>query len=573
MVRHVKEYKVDAILAPVLIVSEVIIEIAIPLVMARLIDDGIGQGSMVVVQQLVLVLFGMACGSMFCGLMAGRLAASAATGLAKNLRIAQFAKIQQFSFQQVDKFSTASLITRMTNDVNNVQNAFQTVLMMAVRTPMITSLAMITLFNLHQRLSLIFLLFAPIIFVGTLVIVYFVHPLFRKIMKIQDALNQRIQENLKGIRVVKAFVQEQQEIEHTQVVTAKLRKNSSHAEGLTALFMPLTELCLYGATLLLAWFGAHYVVIGELSTGQLMTFFAMLGHIVFNLMNMAFVFVQLMFSQASINRIKEVLNEPLELSSGEENLLEVPDGSILFKDVTFSYGADKKEVLHNLNFSIAGGSTVGILGKTGSAKSSLVQLIARLYDVQSGRILVGGQDVRSYNLEALRNQVAMVLQKNELFSGSIAYNLRWGNEQASEEQLIQAAKVAQADAFVQGMNDGYESVLEQGATNLSGGQRQRLCIARALLKNPKILILDDSMSAVDTKTEALIRRSLSQRQQELTTIIISGRITSLMHADSILYLDEGKIVAQGSHEQLLISCQPYQQLCMSQQYKEASIDV
>ncbi|NIZ19891.1 ABC transporter ATP-binding protein [Entomospira culicis] len=572
--KHIRQYKIDAIITPIFVIIEVIVEVFIPLVMAKLIDEGISAGNMQMVRQLGLLLFGMAIISASGGLLAGRYSASAATGLAKNLRLAQFRKIQSFTFSQIDRFSTSSLITRLTNDVNNVQNAFQTMIGLAVRTPIMITLALIAVFSIHQKLSLIFLLFMPLLLIGMTIIVYFAHPMFGKIMGWNDKLNKQVQENIKGIRVVKSFVQEEQEIDRMADITAGLRKQAVQAESLAAFFNPLVQFSLYGATLMVAWFGAKLVIVDALSTGQLMSFFAYLTQILINLMLFAFVFVQMMFSQASIKRIKEVLNQEVELESPAEAIKEVPHGSIRFENVSFGYDVDDaKEVLHDINLDIPAGSTIGILGETGSGKSSLVQLIARLYDVKSGRVLVGDHDVRDYDLDALRNQVAMVLQKNELFSGTIAQNLRWGDPDADLETLQSASNIAQADPFIQKMQHGYESVLEQGATNLSGGQRQRLCIARALLKKPKILILDDSMSAVDTKTDAQIRQSLIAQANGMTKIIIAGRISSVLHADRIIYLERGNILDQGSHADLLARCAAYQELYASQSQKEPTLDV
>ena len=547
LLSSVREYKKESILAPIYVTLESILEIVIPTIMAFLIDNGINKRDMsyVIIMGLVLVL--AAAVSLITGILAGRSAAVASAGFARNLRHDMFYNVQNFSFSNIDKFSTASIITRLTTDVNNVQNAFQMLVRLAVRAPMMIVFALVFSFRIDARLSLIFLATIPVLGLGTYLIMSRVHPIFVRVFRTYDKLNNIVQENLHGIRVVKSYIREDFEEKKFADVSQTIFNDFTVAEKRLAFTMPLMQLCLYGSMLLLT---------------SLITY-AM--QILMSLMMLSMVFVMIIISRASAERIVEVITEESDLKNPENPVTSVPNGSVTFENVTFSYARQTdKPVLDDITFSIASGQTVGIIGGTGSSKSSLVQLIPRLYDPVSGIVTVGGTDVKEYDLEALRKEVAMVLQKNVLFSGTIKENLRWGNENATDEEIIRACQLAQADGFIREFPDGYDTHIEQGGSNVSGGQRQRLCIARALLGRPKILILDDSTSAVDTKTDSLIRQAFRENIPNTTKIIIAQRVSSVQDADKIIVLDDGRINAIGTHEQLLETCAIYREVYESQ---------
>ncbi len=567
----VREYKTKAILAPLSVSGEVLLEVLIPLVMANLIDKGIDAGDMNQVLKYAGILLVLAIISLICGALAGRFAASAAAGFASNLRKDMYYKVQDYAFENIDKFSTASLVTRLTTDVTNVMMAFQMIIRGAVRSPLMLIFALVAAIRIDAKLSMIFLVVVPILAVGLLTIFFKVHPIFKKVFKMYDGLNQVVQENLYGIRVVKSFTREGYESDKFKKSSGEIADNFIKAEKLLAFNMPIMQLAIYTCMLLLCWFGARAVVAcgGDaatgLSTGEFLSLFTYTMQILMSLMMLSMIFAMMVISQASGERICEVLTEESALTNPEHPEMKVEDGSIDFEDVVFAYQRNaEKPVLDHINIHIASGQTVGVIGGTGSSKSSLVQLIPRLYDVVEGAVKVGGKDVRAYDLEVLRNEVAMVLQKNVLFSGTIKDNLRWGNPDATDEEMIRACKLACADEFIQLFPDKYDTYIEQGGTNVSGGQRQRLCIARALLKKPKILILDDSTSAVDTKTDASIRQAFGTEIPDTTKIIIAQRISSVQEADLIIVLDDGTVSAMGNHEQLLASSDIYREVYESQ---------
>ncbi len=560
----IRQYKKDSILAPLFVTMEVVMEVIIPLLMAMLIDKGIEAGDMNAIWKIGILLILCTVVSLAFGALSGKSAAKASAGFAANLRADMFYNVQEFSFSNIDKFSSASIVTRLTTDVANVQNAYQMIIRIAVRGPMMLVFALVMAFTVNSTLSLIFLAVVPILAVGLIFISTKAFPVFEKMFKVYDRLNSVVQENLRGIRVVKAFVREEHEIEKFNGVSKDIARLSGRAERTVAFSSPLMQVCMYATILLISWFGAKLIVAESMTTGQLMSLISYASQILMSLMMLSMIFVMLTISQASARRIAEVLKEESDIEDGEKGLTQVKDGSVVFENVEFSYGAKRKACLSQINLSIQPGQTVGILGGTGSGKSSLVQLIPRLYDVSGGRVLVGGEDVRDYNLEALRDSVAMVLQKNELFSGTIKENLRWGDEHATDEELERACKLAQADPFVREFPEGYETKIEQGGTNVSGGQKQRLCIARALLKKPKILILDDSTSAVDTRTDALIRDAFRKELPNTTKLIIAQRVSSVQDADQIIMLDGGKIVGMGTHEELLEHSDIYREIYESQ---------
>ena len=571
LLKSVREYKKDSILAPVYVTGEVILEVIIPLLMANLIDYGIDGGNMSYVVKMGLILLLSSLISLFFGVVAGRKAAVASTGFAKNLRKDMYYNVQNFSFSNIDKFSTASIVTRLTTDVTNVQMAYQMIIRMVVRAPAMLIFSLIMSFRIDAQLSLIFVVCIPVLAAGLLLIIKKAHPLFSRVFKTYDKLNNVVQENLRGIRVVKSFVREDYEKEKFGAISDRIYKVFSKAEKTISFNMPLMQFCMYAVMLLISWFGARAVVAcgGDpllgLSTGELMSLFTYAMQILSSLMVVSMVFVMLTMSRASGERIVEILDEKSDLHNPEHPVHDVKTGDICFENVTFSYGRKSaKPVLSDVNLHIRSGQTVGILGGTGSSKSSLVQLIPRLYDVTEGKVTVGGIDVRDYDIESLREEVAMVLQKNVLFSGTIKENLRWGNEQATDEELVHACKLSQADDFIRSFPDSYDSYIEQGGTNVSGGQKQRLCIARALLKKPKILILDDSTSAVDTKTDALIRKAFKEEIPETTKIIIAQRVSSVQDADQIIVMDDGKIAALGTHDELMEKSPIYQEVYQSQ---------
>ena len=566
LAKSVRQYKFASIITPILIIFEVILEVMIPYMMADLIDKGIDKGDMDYTWKLGLILAGTALLSLLFAAVAGKTAAVASAGFAANLRHDMFYKIQGYSFANIDKFSTSSLVTRLTTYVSNIQMAYQMRLRMAFRAPCMMIFAMIMSFNVNARLSLIFVIFIPIIALALGLIIKFAHPVFSKVFKKYDKLNNIVQENLHGIRVVKSFVREDHETDKFKAVSEEIYTDFSKAEKIVAFNMPVMQICIYACILLISWFAARLIVYGDMTTGQLASMMTYVMQILMSLMFISMVMVLIALSKASGDRISEVLNEQSDITNPEEPVTEIKDGSIVFEDVSFSYAKDvSKLCLKNASINIASGETVGIIGGTGSSKSTFVQLIARLYDATEGRVLVGGRDVREYDIEALRNSVAMVLQKNVLFSGTIKENLRWGKEDATDEEMEKACKLACADEFIQLMPEKYDTFIEQGGTNVSGGQRQRLCIARALLKKPKILILDDSTSAVDTKTDASIRKAFLEEIPDTTKIIIAQRVSSVQDADKIIILDGGKINAVGTHEQLLESNKIYQEVYYSQQ--------
>ncbi|MDD3243696.1 MAG: ABC transporter ATP-binding protein [Eubacteriales bacterium] len=571
LMRSIRQYKKDTWLAPAFVSVEVVMEIVIPLFMANLIDYGIDAGNMVYIYKMGAALLLSSIISLLFGVLAGKKAASASAGFARNLRHDMYYNVQNFSFSNIDKFSTGSIVTRLTTDVTNLQNAFQMIIRMAVRAPLMLIFGLVAAFGINARLSLIFLAIIPVLGGGLYLISRRVHPIFGRIFRTYDKLNNTVSENLHGIRVVKSFVREKFEEEKFQEISSTIYRDFSKAEKLLAFNMPLMQASMYACMLLISWFGARIIVscggnaaLG-LSTGQLMSLMTYAMQILGSLMMISMALVMITISRASGERIVEILEEKSDLRNGENPVMSVPNGEIDFENVDFRYAktADKLTLAH-IDLHIASGETVGILGGTGSAKSSLVQLIPRLYDVADGKVIVGGTDVRSYDLETLRNAVAMVLQKNELFSGTIKENLRWGNEQATEEELVHACRLAQADDFIQTFPDGYNTHIEQGGSNVSGGQKQRLCIARALLKKPRILILDDSTSAVDTKTDARIRKALREEIPDTTKIIIAQRVSSVMDADQIIVMDDGRIAAQGTHEELLESSPIYREVYESQ---------
>ena len=571
LMKSVREYKKDSLITPVLVIGEVVMETLIPVLMANLIDYGIDGGNMNYVVKMGLVLLLSAFASLFFGVAAGKTAAVASTGFAKNLRKDMYYNVQNFSFSNIDKFSTASIVTRLTTDVTNVQNAYQMIIRIVVRAPMMLIFSLLMSFRIDAKLSLIFVVALPILAVGLFFIIRKAHPLFNRVFKIYDKLNGVVQENLRGIRVVKSFVREEHEKEKFGKISNEIYQTFSKAEKTIAFNMPLMQVAMYAVMLLISWFGARAVVAcgGDpalgLSTGELMSLFTYAMQILSSLMMVSMIFVMLTMSRASGDRIAEILEENTDLKNPENPFTEVRDGDICFENVSFSYGKKgAKPVLKDIDLHIKSGQTVGILGGTGSSKSSLVQLIPRLYDVTGGRITVGGVDVRDYDIESLREEVAMVLQKNVLFSGTIKENLRWGNEQATDEELVHACRLSQADDFIRSFPDGYDTYIEQGGTNVSGGQKQRLCIARALLKKPKILILDDSTSAVDTKTDALIRKAFKEEIPDTTKIIIAQRVSSVQDADQIIVMDDGQIAALGTHDELLQTSEIYREVYESQ---------
>lgn len=567
LIRSVREYKLPSLLSPVFVILEVVMEVVIPILMAMLIDKGIdGDGGMDAVIHYGVILIVCCIASLLFGVLAGHFAAFASAGFAKNLRHDMFYRVQNYSFSNIDKFSAASIVTRLTTDVTNVQNAYQMLIRVALRSPVMLIFSMVMAFQLSFRLSLIYLAAIPVLGLGLLLIMTKVHPIFERVFKTYDKLNNITQENLHGVRVVKSFVREEHEIEKFSGVSENIYQDFSKAEKRLAFNAPLMQFCMYACMILVSWFGARMIVSNALTTGQLMSLMTYAIQILSSLMMLSMVFVMIIMSRASMERITEILDEESDITSPEHAVTEVQDGSIDFEHVSFSYSKrEDKCCLQDIDLHIPAGMTVGILGGTGSAKSSLVQLIPRLYDATIGTVKVGGVDVREYDVEALREEVAMVLQKNVLFSGTIKENLRWGDPDATDEELVRACQLAHADEFIQTFPDRYDTYIEQGGTNVSGGQKQRLCIARALLKKPKILILDDSTSAVDTRTDACIRQAFRDEIPNTTKLIIAQRVTSLMDADLILVMDEGKINGMGTHEELLQNNAIYREVYESQQ--------
>ena len=568
LLKSVREFKKDALLTPFFVVLEVVMEVIIPLVMALLIDKGIDGQDMAAIWKYGIILVLCAMLALVFGAAAGTFAARASTGFARNLRHDMYYNVQNFSFSNIDKFSTGSIVTRLTTDVTNVQNAFQMCTRIAVRCPVMLVFALFMAMKINSRMALVFLAVLPILAIGMGILMKVVDPVFERAFKIYDRMNTVVQENVRGIRVVKTYVREDHETEKFEGVSGMLYRTFSKAQKTMAGVMPLMQFCMYACMLLISWFGARLIVGGSMTTGELTGMFSYAMQILMSLMMVAMVFVMITMAKASAERVAEILDEQPDLHNPANPIHEVKDGTIEFDDVSFSYkGDERKLALKNVNLHIKAGQTVGILGGTGSAKSTLVQLIPRLYDTTHGTVKVGGVDVRDYDIEALRDQVAMVLQKNVLFSGTIKENLRWGDENASDEELERVCRLAQADEFIQQMPDKYDTHIEQGGSNVSGGQKQRLCIARALLKKPKILILDDSTSAVDTKTDALIRKAFAEEIPDTTKIIIAQRVSSVQDADQIVILDGGTVQAVGTHDELLAANTIYQEIYNQQNRK------
>ena len=566
LLASVGEYKKESIITPLYVTGEVALDIIIPLVMAMMIDRGVEQGDTKAILMYGGLLFVCAIIALFFGAMSGRYAAVASAGFAKNLRDNLFEKVQAFSFSNIDRFSTSSLITRMTTDVTNIQNAYQMIIRLLVRSPLIFIFSLAMAFKINGDLSIIYLAVVPFLIIGLGVVIYFAHPIFEKVFRIYDRLNNVVQENLQGIRVVKSYVREDFEDEKFKTVSKDIYKNFSLAQSIVAFNNPILQSAVYTCMLLISWLGAKFVVGGTLTTGELISMFTYTMQILMSLNMLSMVFVMVIIARTSAERVTEVLSEESDLKNNDHPLLDVPNGSVTFKDVCFSYANDPdKLALKHADMVIKPGEVIGIVGGTGSSKSTMVQLIPRLYDVTQGTVEVGGHDVREYDLKTLRDQVSMVLQNNLLFTGTIKENLRWGNEDATDEDLIRVCKIAQADSFIQEFPDKYDTMISQGGNNVSGGQKQRLCIARALLKQPKILIMDDSTSAVDTKTDRLIREGMRQEIPGTTTFIIGQRVSSVQDSDRIIVMDKGLINAIGTHEELLAENPIYQEVYQSQQ--------
>lgn len=565
LAKSIREYKKTTILTPIFVALEVIMEILIPFIMAKLVDYGIYGNNMPLVYKLGLLLIGLAGLSLAFGVIAGKLAAKASTGFAKNLRHDMYYKVQEYSFENIDKFSTSSIITRMTTDVTYVQQAYQMLTRITFRAPLTLIFSLIMSFAINSKLSLIFLALVPVLGIGLYLIATHAFPIFEKVFKIYDKLNNVVQENVRGIRVVKSYVLEEEEKEKFGKVSKDIYDNFWHAEKIIAYNSPLMQIVMYTGLLLISWFGAKLIVGSSLTTGELMSLITYAMQVLSSLMMISVVFVMLTISAASAERITEILQEKPALSNKENPIYNVKDGSITFENVNFSYVGDKNKIcLKDINLNIKSGETIGIIGGTGSSKTTLIQLIPRLYDATTGTVKVGGIDVKDYDIETLRNEVAIVLQKNVLFSGTIKENLRWGNKEATDEEMVKACKLAQADSFINEFPDKYDTYIEQGGTNVSGGQKQRLCIARALLKKPKILILDDSTSAVDTKTDSLIRKAFKEEIPDTTKIIIAQRIDSVEDADKIIVLDNGMINGIGTHKELIENNEIYKEVYTSQ---------
>ena len=572
----IREYKWATLLSPICMIGEVAMEVTIPLVMKVLIDEGTKQQNMQIVVQQSLLLVLCALLSLTFGVASAFFASKAGTGFAKNLRHDMFYRVQNFSFSNIDRFSSASIVTRLTSDVANLQMSFQMLIRMAVRSPMMLILALISAMNISVELSLVFCVALPILIGSLALLTPMVFKIFDRVFKTYDKLNNVVQENVHGMRVVKSFVREDEEVQKFTGISGSIYKDFCKAERIMALNSPIMQFCIYGCMLAISWIGAHMVVgsgdnaLFGLTTGGLNSMFVYTTQILSSLMMFSMVFVMLTLSRAPLKRCYEILTEEPDLVSPTENaVMEVADGSVDFENVSFRYSKEAKHrALKEINLHIPAGSTVGIIGGTGSGKTSLVQLIPRLYDITEGALKVGGVDVRNYDLQVLRDNVAMVLQKNELFSGTIKENLRWGNENATDEELEYACKLACAHDFIVARPDGYDSRIEQGGTNVSGGQKQRLCIARALLKKPKILILDDSTSAVDTHTDSVIRKAFREEIPNTTKLIIAQRISSVQDTDMIVVLENGQIAAVGKHDELLKTCSIYQEVYTSQQKGE-----
>lgn len=571
LLRSLREYKRGSILTILLSILEAAFEILIPLRMADLIDQGIDLGNMAAVWKFGIAILIFAALQLLTGILSAHIAAKTSVGFSANLRQDMYDNVQTFSFSNIDKFSTASIVTRLTTDVTNIQNAYQMLIRMAVRSPVMLVFSMIVSFRINTTIALIFLAVIPIMALLLLLIIRKVGPLFNRVFHTYDELNNVVQENVRGIRVVKSFNQEDHEIKKFKGISQSIYEDFAAGERLMAFNSPIMQFFMYACMILISWIGAKAIVASGnnaalgMTTGDLTALFSYATQILMALMMLSMVFAMIIISLASARRIAEVLEEKTDIDDPADPIMAVRDGSICFEQVSFAYSTETdKKVLSDIDLSIVSGQTVGVIGGTGSSKSSLVQLIPRLYDVSSGQILLGGVDVRKYDLDVLRNAVAMVLQKNELFSGTIKENLRWGNESATDEEIEEACRLACADEFIQSFPDKYDTYIEQGGTNVSGGQKQRLCIARALLKKPKVLILDDSTSAVDTKTDASIQRSFAEFIPDTTKIIIAQRVSSVQHADLIVVMDDGKIAACGTHDELLKTCDIYREVYESQ---------
>ncbi len=566
--KSVREYKAPAILTPLIVMLEVIMEVLIPLLMANLIDNGIYSGQMNEIIKIGITLVLASILSLGFGVLSGITATKASAGFAKNLRQDLFYKVQRFSFSNIDKFETSSIITRLTTDVSNMQMAFQMLTRIAVRAPLMLVFSLIMTFTINVKLALIFLALIPILSIALYAIMGTVHPIFKRVFKKYDVLNNVVEENVSGIRVVKSFLLEEKEKEKFGEISEDIYKDYSKAEKLTALTMPVMQFTIYTAILLISWFGAKIIVnthMTELTTGEITSIITYGIQLLTSLMILAMLIIMSTIARTAGERIVEILEEEPDIKNSENPIKEVKNGSIEFKNVSFSYVNKKdKECLKNINIEIKSGETIGVIGGTGSGKSSFVNLIPRLYDATEGEVKVAGVNVRKYDIETLRNEVSMVLQKNVLFSGTIKENLRWGNKEATDEDIVKVCKLAQASEFIEGFPDKYDTYIEQGGANVSGGQRQRLCIARALLKKPKILILDDSTSAVDTKTDSLIRKAFKEEIPNTTKIIIAQRIASVQDADKIIVLENGELNGFGTHEELLKTNEIYKEVYESQ---------
>ena len=561
----IRQYKKDTILTPLFVIGEVALEVIIPLIMANLIDYGINAGDMNYVIKTGIILIILCMASLFFGAMSGKCAASAATGFSANLRHDMYYKVQEYSFKNIDKFSTASIVTRLTTDITNIQLAFMMIIRIAIRSPIMLVCAFFAVLSINKKIALIYLCVIPVLGIGLYLIISHAHPIFKRVFKKYDKLNAIVQENLRGIRVVKSFVREDHEIEKFEESSKDIYMDFTKVEKLLAFNMPLMQLCVYSCILLSLWLGAKFIVGGVMLTGNLVSIMTYTMQMLMSLMILSMVFVMVAMSKTGCERACEILNEVPDIKDNENPIYEVKDGSVSFKNVDFSYTDNEEKLsLKNVNLEFKSGETIGIIGGTGSSKSTFVQLIPRLYDVTSGSVEVGGIDVRNYDIETLRNAVAVVLQKNVLFSGTIKENLRWGDENATDEELVRVCRLACADEFIEQFPDKYDTYIEQGGTNVSGGQKQRLCIARALLKKPKILILDDSTSAVDTATDAKIRKAFAEEIPDTTKFIIAQRISSVQDADKIIVLNNGEINAVGTHEELLKSNPIYREVYESQ---------
>jgi len=569
LAKSIREYKKDTILTPLCVAVEVVLEVVIPLLMAKIIDEGVYLGHMNTVLKVGVMLVLCAIMSLIFGTLSGKYAARASAGFAKNLRKDLYDKVQDFSFRNIDKFSTSSLVTRLTTDVGWVQMAFQMITRVAVRAPLMLLISLAFAVSISAKLSLVFLICIPILAVGLYFIATTAHPIMKRVFKTYDVLNNVVEENVAGIRVVKSFVTEEKEQKKFEKVSDQIYRDFSKGEKILAFNSPIMQFTMYLCIILISWFGSKMIVTSgmtELTTGELMTMLTYSIQILSSLMMLSFILVMITISRSAAERIVEVLDETPEIKDGKENIKEIKDGSIEFVNACFSYVNEQdKECLKDINLKIDSGETIGIIGGTGSGKSSLVNLIPRLYDVVEGEVKVAGENVKKYNVEALRNAVSVVLQKNVLFSGTIKENIRWGKEDATDEEIEKVCRQAKADEFIESFPDKYDTYIEQGGSNVSGGQKQRLCIARALMKKPKILILDDSTSAVDTKTESQIRKAFKEELPETTKIIIAQRISSVEDCDRIIVMEDGKINQIGTHKELLRSNEIYKEVYESQQ--------